>query len=179
MFDENRYWDVFVEYFKAAPDDILVQITIHNRGPEAAALHVLPQLWFRNTWSWNPPMAKPEISAQRLRSLVAEHPELGTYYLYVEDARRAAVLRERNQRRAPVWSRIPGLLQRRFSRVPGAWESVGGESAAARFQGVRAPHRARGRRRLGNVPPAPLCTLRIRALCRFRSDRQRPKARVR
>ena len=54
IFDDNRYWDVFVEYFKAAPDDILVQITIHNRGPEPAGLHLLPQLWFRNTWSWNP-----------------------------------------------------------------------------------------------------------------------------
>jgi hypothetical protein len=84
IFDENRYWDVFVEYFKAAPDDILVQITIHNRGPEPAALHVLPQLWFRNTWSWNPPVAKPEISATGSIA-VAEHPELGSYYFYVED----------------------------------------------------------------------------------------------
>src|SRR6202046_142098 len=64
VLDENRYWDVFVEYYKAGPDDILAEITIYNRGPEAAALHVLPQLWFRNTWSWNPEMAKPEISAQ-------------------------------------------------------------------------------------------------------------------
>ena len=83
IFDDNRYWDVFVEYFKAAPDDILVQITIHNRGPEPAGLHLLPQLWFRNTWSWNP-STRPEISA-RGSILVAEHPELGTYYLYVED----------------------------------------------------------------------------------------------
>jgi hypothetical protein len=84
VFDENRYWDVFIEYFKASPDDILAQITIYNRGPEAAALHVLPQLWFRNMWSWNPAMAKPEISAQG-PVLAAIHPQLGTYYLYVED----------------------------------------------------------------------------------------------
>ena len=84
VFDENRYWDVFVEYFKAGPDDILAQITIYNRGPEAAKLHVLPQLWFRNTWSWNPPMAKPEISAQG-SVIAANHPQLGTYYLYTED----------------------------------------------------------------------------------------------
>jgi hypothetical protein len=83
IFDENRYWDVFVEYFKAAPDDILVQITIHNRGPEPAALHVLPQLWFRNTWSWDPSTAKPGISA-RGSIVVAEHSELGTYYFYVD-----------------------------------------------------------------------------------------------
>ena len=84
VFDKNRYWDVFIEYFKASPDDILAQITIYNRGPEAAALHVLPQLWFRNMWSWNPAMAKPEISAQG-PVLAAIHPQLGTYYLYVED----------------------------------------------------------------------------------------------
>jgi hypothetical protein len=84
VFDENRYWDVFVEYFKAAPDDILAQITVFNRGPEAAALHLLPHLWFRNTWSWNPPASKPEISAIG-SVLVAEHPELGSYYFYAED----------------------------------------------------------------------------------------------
>jgi Glycosyl hydrolase family 63 C-terminal domain len=83
IFDENRYWDVFVEYFKAAPEDILVQITVHNRGPEAAGLHVLPQLWFRNNWSWGDSKPKPEISATG-PVVVAEHPQLGTYYLYVE-----------------------------------------------------------------------------------------------
>jgi hypothetical protein len=85
VLDENRYWDVFVEYFKATPEDILIQVTVHNRGPEAATLHLLPQLWFRNTWSWNPPMPKPQISA-RGATMVAEHPELGTYCLYVEES---------------------------------------------------------------------------------------------
>jgi hypothetical protein len=85
VFDENRYWDVFVEYFKATPEDILIQVTVHNRGPEAATLHLLPQLWFRNTWSWNPPATKPQISA-RGAAMVAEHLELGTYYLYVEES---------------------------------------------------------------------------------------------
>jgi hypothetical protein len=84
VLDENRYWDVFVEYFKAAPDDILVQITIHNRGPEAAELHVLPHLWFRNTWSWNSPATKPLMSTPSGTVVVAEHTELGTYYLYTE-----------------------------------------------------------------------------------------------
>src|SRR5262249_43221359 len=51
IFDENRYFDVFVEYAKETPEDILVQITVHNRGPEAAELHVLPTIWFRNRWS--------------------------------------------------------------------------------------------------------------------------------
>ena len=52
IFDDDRYFDVFVEYAKAGPDDLLMQITVYNRGPEAAELHVLPQLWFRNTWAW-------------------------------------------------------------------------------------------------------------------------------
>ena len=52
VFDDDRYFDVFVEYAKEGPEDILVRITVHNRGPEAARLRVLPTLWFRNTWSW-------------------------------------------------------------------------------------------------------------------------------
>src|ERR1700740_3710937 len=52
VFDDHRYFDVFVEYAKAAPEDILMQITVCNRGREDAVVHVLPQLWFRNTWSW-------------------------------------------------------------------------------------------------------------------------------
>src|SRR5580700_2523299 len=53
VFDQNRYFDVFVEYAKASPEDLLIQISVHNRGPEAAPIHVLPTLWFRNEWSWH------------------------------------------------------------------------------------------------------------------------------
>src|SRR5262249_4755781 len=52
VFDGNRYFDVLAEYAKASPDDVLIQVTVTNRGPEAATLHLLPTLWFRNTWSW-------------------------------------------------------------------------------------------------------------------------------
>jgi hypothetical protein len=62
VFAENRYFDVMVEYAKAAPGDILVRITIDNRGPDAAALHVLPQLWARNTWDWRPGIPEPKLS---------------------------------------------------------------------------------------------------------------------
>src|SRR5438132_1273987 len=58
IFDDDRYFDVFVEYAKAGPDDVLMRVTVHNRGPDTATLHVLPQLWFRNTWSWKG-IAKP------------------------------------------------------------------------------------------------------------------------
>ena len=60
-FDEERYFDVFVEYAKAAAEDICIRITVHNRGPEAAALDVLPTLWYRNTWSWEEGSARPQL----------------------------------------------------------------------------------------------------------------------
>ena len=62
IFDEDRYFDVFVEYAKNTPEDILVQISVCNRGPEPATLHVLPTLWFRNTWTWWPGALKPALT---------------------------------------------------------------------------------------------------------------------
>jgi len=62
-FNENRYFDVFVEYAKASAEDILVRITVHNRGPETATLHLLPHLWFRNTWSWGADDRRPSMAA--------------------------------------------------------------------------------------------------------------------
>ena len=61
VFKDGRYFDVFVEYAKAAVEDILVRITVHNRGPEVASLHVLPTVWFRNTWSWGYGTPKPSL----------------------------------------------------------------------------------------------------------------------
>ncbi|NWF82051.1 MAG: glucosidase [Chloroflexi bacterium] len=90
VFDEDRYFDVFVEYAKAAPQDILIQIHVVNRGPEPAPLHVLPQLWFRDTWSWEHVERRaqngerPQIRALDDHTLLAEHPTLGTYRLYCE-----------------------------------------------------------------------------------------------
>src|SRR6266851_2092120 len=81
IFDGNRYFDVFVEYAKAAPDDILVRITAHNRGPARAPLHLLPTLWFRNTWSWKggieEDIPKPAIRLAGRDGVVAEHARLG------------------------------------------------------------------------------------------------------
>src|SRR5580693_7311732 len=65
IFNEDRYFDVFVEYAKAAPTDILIQISVCNRGPETGELHVLPTLWFRNTWSWSSGVLKPAMKAVR------------------------------------------------------------------------------------------------------------------
>ena len=62
VFNDNRYFDVFVEYAKASPQDLLIEITVHNRGPEPATLHVLPTIWFRNIWSWGGDGLRPELS---------------------------------------------------------------------------------------------------------------------
>jgi hypothetical protein len=63
VFDDNRYFDVFIEYAKADPEDILIRITAANRGPDDATIHVLPTIWFRNTWSWGEPVEKPQARA--------------------------------------------------------------------------------------------------------------------
>jgi len=90
VFHEDRYFDVYVEYAKEGPDDILVQITAVNRGPEQAELHLLPTLWFRNDWaSWiarssaKPMLKQIEVPAG-MSAMVAQHSRLGTYYLYCE-----------------------------------------------------------------------------------------------
>jgi hypothetical protein len=93
IFDDDRYFDVFVEYAKATPDDILIKISVCNRSSETALLHLLPTLWFRNTWSWVDSGSKPEIErvegygnsivrAYHTNPLFGE--SLGCYYLYCE-----------------------------------------------------------------------------------------------
>jgi len=88
VFDDDRYFDVIVEYAKAAPDDILIRISAVNRGPEAAPLHLLPTLWFRNDWSWHPDRPKPRIEVDRadLNAVVlkASHRELEPHWLVCE-----------------------------------------------------------------------------------------------
>jgi len=84
IFDDDRYWDVFVEYGKAAPDDILMRVTVHNRGPEMATIHLLPLLWFRNTWSWKQNVAKPELLLSNRDAIAARHETLGDYTLHLE-----------------------------------------------------------------------------------------------
>ena len=83
VFAENRYFDVFVEYAQAAVDDMLMRITVHNRGPEAATLHVLPQLFFRNTWAWRNGAAKPRLALQD-GHVEVHHDHLGEYHWYAD-----------------------------------------------------------------------------------------------
>ena len=98
IFDEDRYFDVFVEYAKVWPNDVLIQISVANRGPEAAALHVLPTLWLRNTWTWWPDQPKPSIMEARgeagIGMIHPSHAALGDYRLPA-DHRASANLRRR------------------------------------------------------------------------------------
>ena len=87
IFNDDRYFDVHVEYAKAAPTDMLVQISIYNRGPDDSVIHVLPTLWFRNTWTWWPEQPKPSLrDASRNGAVViaATEVSLGNYFLYYE-----------------------------------------------------------------------------------------------
>ena len=84
IFDDDRYFDVFVEYAKADPEDILIKVTVHNRGPETAELHVLPTLWFRNTWSLGIDDIKPALRETAAGTILASHDELGERTLRCE-----------------------------------------------------------------------------------------------
>jgi hypothetical protein len=88
IFNDDRYFDVFVEYAKESPEDILIQISVCNRGPEPATVHVLPTLWFRNTWTWWAGTPKPslkQVSGQKgAKAVAASHADLGERYLYCE-----------------------------------------------------------------------------------------------
>lgn len=83
IFDQNKYFDVFIEYAKESPKNILIQATIHNRASEEAELHILPTIWFRNTWSWNDNSKKP-ILKRVGNAIKATESTLGDYYLYFD-----------------------------------------------------------------------------------------------
>ena len=86
IFNENRYFDVFAEYAKNDVDDILIRITIVNRGPDAASVALLPTLWFRNTWSWCVSSEVPKLYTSSPGAIRAEHPTLGSFVLTFEAA---------------------------------------------------------------------------------------------
>ncbi len=83
-FDQDRYFDVFAEYAKVDSDDILIRITVANRGPEAATLHLLPTLWFRNVWSWDPHAQRPKLRRTEDGIIDADDPSLGSYRLTLD-----------------------------------------------------------------------------------------------
>lgn len=85
IFDDDRYFDVFIEYGKESPGDILMRVTAHNRGPDFAPLHLLPQIWFRNRWSWRSSGgAKPSLTAIEGTTVHSHHERLGDYWLHCD-----------------------------------------------------------------------------------------------
>jgi hypothetical protein len=144
IFDENRYFDIFVEYAKASSEDLCIRIEAVNRGPEAAPLHIIPQLWFRNTWSWtDPPGSRPAIreedssseglclmaddsGAERLKNLPFDY-QLGKRYLYAEADGQA--LFTDNETNAMRLYGIPSL--NRYSKDAFHRAIVNGEQRAA------------------------------------------------
>ena len=102
-----------MEYAKAAPDDILVQITVHNRGPDEAPLHVLPQLWFRNTWSWAGTKSRTLV-AQADGSIAAQHASLGAYYLYAEPTHELLFCENETNVSASTGSKAEGYFKDAF-----------------------------------------------------------------
>jgi hypothetical protein len=86
VFNDDRYFDVFVEYAKEGPEDVLIRITVHNRGAETARLRVLPTLWFRNTWSWGEDNRKPSLRESGAGVIEATEDELGNYWLHCDGA---------------------------------------------------------------------------------------------
>ncbi|MGC1305581.1 MAG: glucosidase [Phormidesmis sp.] len=114
IFAGDRYFDVQVEYAKVNPEDVLIQISITNRGPEAADLHLLPTLWFRNTWSWDVPSLKPNLRASLTNGKVSivetSHPELGQSWFYCQTPQAQS---------APDASSV------------GQWVDLGGDAAVA------------------------------------------------
>ena len=106
VFDDDRYFDVEIEYAKAGPTDLLMRVTAHNRGPQPAPLYVLPTVWFRNTWWRDPAEPRPSLTAVSDESVVAVHPSLGTYTFVCEPG--AQLLFCDNETNA---DRIPGHQQ--------------------------------------------------------------------
>jgi hypothetical protein len=97
VFADDRYFDVVVEYAKAAPDDILMQVTVHNRGPDEAELHLLPTVWFRHTWSWaggtKVPVVRSIPDLTGISGVVLDHAEIGRRWLYADSSTPVLVTR--------------------------------------------------------------------------------------
>src|SRR5215469_12477879 len=105
VFNDNRYFDVQVEYAKAAPDDLLIRISATNRGSDAAPLHILPTLWFRNTWKWQNDStisAAPSLRVDGANVVRAEHPTLGSYR-FAFDAEAEVLFTENETNTQRLW----------------------------------------------------------------------------
>jgi hypothetical protein len=162
VFNDDRYFDVLVEYAKAAPEDLLIQITVTNRGPEPATLHLLPTLWFRNVWSWGGEVKRPLLRQTAPGVISASHPELGQRFLYADG--KAELLFTENEtnteRLVHVANRTPYVKDAFHNYlVHGKRDAVNPEHAGTKATAhyaltVRAGASATCRLRLSDEPPA-------------------------
>ena len=163
IFNEDRYFDVFVEYAKADPEDTLVRISVHNRGPETAQIHLLPTLWFRNTWSWEEGEQKPILGQVDGGAIHASHPKLGDYSLQCEGATEL-LFTENESNASRLWGQPNPLpyVKDAFHRyiISGAHDAVNpaktGTKAAAHY--------------VLEVPPAGSKVVRLRLSAKPASD---------
>ena len=103
IFDENRYFDIFLEYAKADVDDLLFKVTVFNRGPEAATLNVLPQVWFRNTWAWGYDDYKPKMYLDDDRNIHIVHRDAGNYH-FMADGKCTSIFCENESNTQRLWN---------------------------------------------------------------------------
>jgi Mannosylglycerate hydrolase MGH1-like glycoside hydrolase domain len=146
VFDDDRYWIVEVHYAKATPTDILMRVTVRNRGPEAASLHVLPTLWYRNTWSWDPKGGTPSLApGTDGRTILASHRELGDYSLEIgpaPDGRQPSLLFCENETNLERIAGVPnttpypkdGINDHLIAGTPTVNPAATGTKAAAWYQ---------------------------------------------
>ncbi len=118
IFDDDRYFDVFVEYAKGDPEDVLIKISVFNRGPEAAQIHLLPTLWYRNTWSWDESEPKPAMRQMGDSAIQASHPQFGDYTLQCDGATELLFTENETNASPPLGSaESDALRQRRLPRI--------------------------------------------------------------
>jgi hypothetical protein len=114
IFDDDHYFDVFIEYAKASPDDMLMLLTVHNRSPAEASLHVLPRLWFRNTWSWNKGSRKPSLQLTLDGAIEAHDEPRPVYRLSAEHSPRALFCENETNARRLFGIDAPGPFKDAF-----------------------------------------------------------------
>jgi len=146
VFDRGRYFDIEVRYAKAAPDEIHIRVITTNRGSEAAPIHLIPNLWFRNTWSWGDPESSARGAKPVLKELAppkgakwavqADHPTLGTYYLYGRHAA-TALYTDNDSNAQRLWNApsAPRYVKDAFHRriVNGESDAVNPERTGTKF----------------------------------------------
>ncbi len=136
IFANNQYWDVFTEYAKGSEDDLLIQITVHNRFSESAELHLLPTLWMRNAWSFGLMDEKPEIRSAGKNEVLLQHEKAGQYHFYFQDpALQLFTENENNQERLWGQPNPTPFVKDAFHRavVQGQFEFLADKTSGTKF----------------------------------------------